>query len=109
MRIEYSLFSCDALSGLVPGLFNVSHGALQFMIYEEMKDCYYLRTGRRKMSSWEYLGFAAASKLIAASVTYPLQLFRARLQDQHQQYSNLVEVVKKTWKGEGFRGFYKGW
>ncbi|XP_003744741.1 mitochondrial folate transporter/carrier [Galendromus occidentalis] len=94
--------------GLVPSLFNVSHGALQFMIYEEMKDWYYVRTGNKKLSHWEYLGFAAVSKLIAASATYPFQLVRARLQDQHQQYSKLKEVIKKTWKGEGIRGFYKG-
>ena len=26
--------------GFLPGLFGVSHGALQFMLYEEMKDAY---------------------------------------------------------------------
>ena len=56
----------------------------------------------------EYLGFAATSKLIAASVTYPYQVIRARLQDQYHTYGGSMDCVRQTWRYEGLRGFYKG-
>lgn len=38
MRWRSNWFIC--LQGFVPGMFGVSHGALQFMTYEEMKNAY---------------------------------------------------------------------
>ncbi|GFS34468.1 hypothetical protein TNIN_397712 [Trichonephila inaurata madagascariensis] len=97
--------------GLVPGMFGVSHGALQFMAYEEMKKSYisyYNLPLNDKLGTMQYLYFAALSKLFAASVTYPYQVIRARLQDQHKDYSGVMDVLRKTWRYEGLRGFYKG-
>ncbi|CAG9853973.1 unnamed protein product [Phyllotreta striolata] len=97
--------------GLVPGIFGVSHGAVQFMVYEEMKKAhskYYSQPITAKLSTIEYLTFAAISKLIAAATTYPYQVIRARLQNQHYSYTGLGECVKLTWTHEGWRGFYKG-
>lgn len=95
----------------MPGLFGVTHGALQFMTYEEMKNCYnqYRRVPiNAKLTTVEYLTFAAISKLIAAAATYPYQVIRARLQDQHHTYGGTWDCVKRTWKYEQMRGFYKG-
>lgn len=61
-----------------------------------------------KQSTSEYLFFAAASKLVAASVTYPYQVVRARLQDHHHSYAGTMDCISKTWRYEGARGFYKG-
>ncbi|BES92365.1 Mitochondrial carrier protein [Nesidiocoris tenuis] len=97
--------------GFVPGMFGVSHGAIQFMTYEEMKNSYNQYRNvpiDTKLSTVEYLGFAATSKLIAASVTYPYQVIRARLQDQFHSYEGSLDCIRQTWRYEGFRGFYKG-
>ncbi|XP_067010745.2 solute carrier family 25 member 32 [Anabrus simplex] len=97
--------------GFVPGIFGVSHGALQFMTYEEMKNKYnqYRKSPiDTKLGSMEYLSFAAMSKLIAAAATYPYQVIRARLQDQHHDYKGSWDCVKRIWRFEGLRGFYKG-
>lgn len=119
-------------------MFGVSHGAIQFMTYEEMKNKFNEYRGLpidTKMVSvrasirWhcndrrivlnivkivhlqgtgEYLAFAALSKLIAAAVTYPYQVVRARLQDQNHSYAGTWDCVKKTWRYERMPGFYKG-
>ncbi|KAF6212756.1 hypothetical protein GE061_010464 [Apolygus lucorum] len=97
--------------GFVPGMFGVSHGAIQFMAYEEMKNYYNEYRNcpiDAKLGTMEYLGFAATSKLLAASVTYPYQVIRARLQDQYHNYQGSVDCVRQTWRYEGYRGFYKG-
>ncbi|KAL0110211.1 hypothetical protein PUN28_013687 [Cardiocondyla obscurior] len=97
--------------GLVPGLFGVSHGAIQFMAYEEMKNKYYNYLNvpiDTKLSTTEYIVFAAMSKLIAAASTYPYQVVRARLQDHHHDYRGTWHCIQCTWRYEGWRGFYKG-
>lgn len=97
--------------GLTPGIFGVSHGAVQFMAYEEMKNRYNLYHGTpitKKLGTVEYLCFAAISKFIAAGSTYPYQVVRARLQNQHYSYKNSWDCITQTWHYEGWRGFYKG-
>ena len=56
----------------------------------------------------EYLCFAALSKIVAAVVTYPYQVVRARLQDTQCAYEGAVDCVRKTWRYEGIRGMYRG-
>jgi len=115
---------CDALAkiarseglkglykGMVPGLLNVSHGTIQFVAYEELKarcNSYFMREPNAKQGSSEYLLCAAVSKLFAASVTYPLQVIRARMQDRHAPYKSLRDCVEFTWRTYGPRGFYRG-
>ena len=87
--------------GFVPGMLGVSHGALQFMAYEFLKQQYVDRHSLPpdvKLGTLEYLSFAALSKLFAASITYPYQVMRARLQDQYTDYHGLWDVASKTWR-----------
>lgn len=56
----------------------------------------------------EYLAFASLSKLFAAVTTYPYQVLRARMQDQHTHYDNLRHCIRHTWRYEGMAGFYRG-
>uniref|UniRef100_A0A1A7Y489 Solute carrier family 25 member 32 n=1 Tax=Iconisemion striatum TaxID=60296 RepID=A0A1A7Y489_9TELE len=97
--------------GFVPGLFGTSHGALQFMAYEELKRDYnkYKKVSSdAKLNALEYITMAALSKLFAVATTYPYQVVRARLQDQHNRYNGVIDVVMRTWRNEGAAGFYKG-
>lgn len=86
--------------GFVPGLFGVSHGALQFMAYEELKH-YFVEHNHlephEKLSTSAYLTCAASSKLFAVVSTYPYQVLRARLQDHHVKYSGVLDVINRTW------------
>jgi solute carrier family 25 folate transporter 32 len=110
-KIYYSEGIRGLYKGFVPGIFGVSHGAIQFMTYEEMKNTYNqyrMVPIDTKLGSVEYLTFAAFSKLVAAALTYPYQVIRARLQDQHHDYKGSWDCVYRTWRYEGVLGFYKG-
>jgi len=99
-------------SGFSAGLIGVSHGACQFMAYEEMKKWYARKfnvdTNQVKLATKWYLLFSATSKLFAVCLTYPYQVVRARLQDQHRKRRSFAHVVKSTFAQEGLSGFYKG-
>lgn len=88
-------------SGFIPGLFGVSHGALQFMAYEELRryhNKYYDLNKDDKLNNIANLSYAAISKIFAAVITYPYQVVRARLQDQHTTYNGVLDVIRKTWR-----------
>uniref|UniRef100_F1KX66 Folate transporter/carrier n=1 Tax=Ascaris suum TaxID=6253 RepID=F1KX66_ASCSU len=97
--------------GFVPGLFGTIHGALQFMLYNYFKDTHFRRLGvtsEYQLSTVDYLLYSAASKIIATTVTFPYQLLRTRLQDQHVAYNGLWDAIVRTARTEGISGFYKG-
>ena len=94
--------------GLAPGIFGTCHGTIQFVSYEQMKDFYARTFHVTQFSTPMILTFSALSKLLAASSTYPYQVVRTRLQDQHQQYRGVMDVIRKTYQREGVGGFYKG-
>ena len=114
--------------GLLPSLFLVSHGAIQFAVYEELKSAaFHLRdfvhpfgagstsTHNQKdqgLTSVEITACGALSKLAASVVTYPSQVVRSRLQQRMDsralQYTGVVDVLRKTVAREGIPGLYKG-
>ncbi|ODH46035.1 hypothetical protein GX48_07879 [Paracoccidioides brasiliensis] len=112
--------------GMVPALFSVSHGALQFMAYEQLKQ---YRAGttttarlspagssssssrnKPKLSNVDYLLTSSASKVFAGCVTYPYQVLKARLQtyDTVGAYKGVTDAIRQIWLQEGVWGFYKG-
>lgn len=103
--------------GLIPGLFGVSHGAIQFVAYEQLKN-FHKRTQReaealsRKPNSFEYLLMSSTSKTIAMLVTYPYQVVRSRLQVRVYEgkfsYKGVFDVIKRTASQEGLWAFYRG-
>jgi len=100
--------------GIVPALLLVSHGMIQFAMYEELKALAAVR-GTDNGAAAASLLFAAgaASKAVATTATYPYQVIKSRLQQRLAgaaagAYTGVVDVVVKTWTAEGPRGFYKG-
>lgn len=105
--------------GLLPSLFLVSHGAIQFMVYEELKALtagageYAKDTGRSSLSVAQISVMGAISKLSASVVTYPSQVVRARLQQRQAhnravQYRDGLATLKLIMQREGTGGLYKG-
>jgi len=98
--------------GLVPSLFGVSHGALQFMVYEQLKGAQYSPWARDdgQLKNLDYLMASSLSKAIAGTATYPYQVVRSRLQtyDADQSHRNLRDAVANIWQNERLHGLYKG-
>ncbi|WJX94246.1 Folate transporter 1, chloroplastic, variant 2 [Trifolium repens] len=109
--------------GIVPGLFLVSHGAIQFTAYEELrKTIVDLKSKGSEtqhqnpdllLNSVDYAVLGATSKVAAILLTYPFQVIRSRLQqrpggDGRPRYMDSWHVVKETARFESVRGFYKG-
>lgn len=124
--------------GMVPALFGVSHGALQFMAYEKLKQYRASSTTAAqlelatstsavgvpgngivngsarikdsKLSNMDYLVLSGTSKVFAGCVTYPYQVLKARLQtyDAARTYRGVVDAMGQMWRKEGVVGFYKG-
>jgi len=98
--------------GLLPSLFGVSHGAIQFMAYEQLKNRWALsrKGGKEGLSNLDYLQLSAVSKIFAGSITYPYQVVRARLQvyDAPVRYKGAMDVMQQVYRKEGMRGFYRG-
>ena len=96
--------------GLVPSLLGVSHGALQFMAYEQLKKYRASSTEKKELSAGDYLVLSGSAKVFAGSITYPYQVVRARLQmyNADRTYKGTSDVVRQVWQQEGLAGFYKG-
>ncbi|GAA5897183.1 hypothetical protein JCM6882_001811 [Rhodosporidiobolus microsporus] len=91
-----TLARTEGLAGLSKGLtlaiIGVSNGAIQFMVYEEMKkrrfEAKKRRTGGgeelKTLSNTEYILMSGSAKLVAIGITYPYQVIRSRIQYQPQ-------------------------
>ncbi|PVV01430.1 hypothetical protein BB560_002114 [Smittium megazygosporum] len=113
----FKLWKAEGLKGyykgLVPGIIGVSHGALQFMAYEEMKKYLVVKKYNSLQDSsfsyLEYLSMSTTSKLFAAAVTYPYQVVRTRMQSTESiKYKSVLSTIMIIYRGEGIQGFYKG-
>lgn len=108
--------------GLVPALFGVSHGALQFMAYERLKvfrsrGSLFESTKKgtvggqtRDLSNLDFFAISSLSKVFAGCITYPYQVIRSRLQtyEAHVLYRGATDAIMQIWAREGLAGFYKG-
>jgi len=100
------------MRGLVPALFGVTHGALQFMFYEELKlwrQSHIAATTPEnpELGNLDFLVLSGTSKVLAGVITYPYRVVQTRAQT-HGVYNGPWDVVKRSWLAEGVMGFYKG-
>lgn len=116
---EKSLFRClksawrtegirGLYRGLLPGLFGTSHGAVQFVVYEELKKRQQQWASQRLPTAIEFLLMSTVSKVAASVITYPYQVIRCRTQLANSHSESVRQIIKQTWRNEGMRGFYKG-
>ncbi|XP_042470129.1 folate transporter 1, chloroplastic-like [Zingiber officinale] len=109
--------------GIGPSLLLVTHGAIQFTVYEELRRLVTRTKGKgaktnalggdESLSSFDYAALGASSKIVAILFTYPYQVIRSRLQQRPNingtpKYSDSWHVIKETARFEGLRGFYRG-
>lgn len=112
--------------GLGISCVGVTHGAVQFAVYEPLKRVWQshisriasLATGKNvealpqeKLGTSATLAISGMSKIIAGTATYPYQVVRSRLQtyDSEERFGRGIRgVVGKVWREEGPRGFYRG-
>eukprot|EP01088_Endostelium_zonatum_P002122 TRINITY_DN12569_c0_g1_i1.p1 TRINITY_DN12569_c0_g1~~TRINITY_DN12569_c0_g1_i1.p1 ORF type:complete len:302 (-),score=45.02 TRINITY_DN12569_c0_g1_i1:54-959(-) len=112
----YSLWKEEGRLGLfrgwVPAMFGTSHGAAQFMAYEEIRkywSAYQIkRYGEDRMSTIHFLTMGSLSKVFASVVTYPYQVVRSRLQERPPKYEGVVDCCVRSWKRGGVKEFYAG-
>ncbi|KAK0379677.1 hypothetical protein CLIM01_02932 [Colletotrichum limetticola] len=114
------LYRSEGLRGFYRGLgvslIGVSHGAVQFAVYEPAKKMYFAGRQRKgdnggRVSNEATVVISSVSKLVAGAVTYPYQVLRSRLQnyDADERFGRGIRgVVKRIWQEEGVRGFYRG-
>jgi len=122
--------------GATPAMMLISHGGVQFGTYEYLKTHFGTYTKAKRsigsknsgiahqlQDSVGYLTIGAVSKIVASTVTYPLQVIKSRLQQRSQtaelsaagevkivkrEYAGVIDCVARIWKREGIIGFFKG-
>lgn len=97
--------------GLAPTLFGVIPSrAIYFAAYSKLKD-FFNRSGVFKENgTLVHMNSAAIASFVNHTVTNPLWFVKTRLQLENQgpKIVSFLEVIKKAYKLEGFRAFYRG-
>lgn len=104
-----------ALIGIFP------YSAIDLGTFEYMKRSYTARKAKKlkcdekdvEVPNWMVLGIGATSGSVGATVVYPINVLRTRLQAQGtaqhpQTYTNMWDVTVRTYSAEGFRGMFRG-
>jgi solute carrier family 25 (mitochondrial folate transporter), member 32 len=117
-----SIFQTEGIRGFYRGLgislVGVSHGAVQFAVYDPMKRLYHARRRekygleRDHMTTEATIGLSSLAKFVAGAVTYPYQVLRSRLQNYQadERFGRGIRgTVVRIWTEDGIRGFYRVW
>ncbi|KIY62169.1 mitochondrial NAD transporter [Cylindrobasidium torrendii FP15055 ss-10] len=109
--------------GLLPSLMGITHVAVQFPLYEQLK-IWAQADSDEPLTSRVILQCSAVAKMTASVVTYPHEVIRTRLQTQkrpllddfssdgmirkYPHNRGIVYTVQKLIRKEGWSGLYKG-
>lgn len=100
-------------SGLGASFLGLSHVAIQFPLYENLKRICREHRADGKETVFDLIGSSIAAKLVASTITYPHEVLRARLQDGRFDHNksksfNLITVTKDIIKKEGVAALWSG-
>lgn len=101
--------SAGLWAGTIPSLMLVSNPALQFMMYETLKE----RILSQRPSAYTFFLIGALAKAFATVATYPLQLVQTRLRSGAKDASigqdvGVLEMMVHILKMDGFPGLFRG-
>ncbi|XP_071805517.1 solute carrier family 25 member 36-A-like [Asterias amurensis] len=99
--------------GISASYMGISETAIHFVIYEHIKSLLTERESglpdeRKKLDFVKFMGAAAMSKTIAATVAYPHEVARTRLREEGNKYRSFVQTLLTVAREEGYRGIYGG-
>lgn len=100
--------------GLSIGLVGVfPYSAIDMSTFEALKLAYLRSAGKDEPGVLALLAFGSVSGSIGATSVYPLNLIRTRLQasgssGHPERYTGILDVARKTYARDGWRGFYRG-
>ncbi|CAF0908936.1 unnamed protein product [Adineta ricciae] len=112
--------------GLLPSMLGLVHVGIQFPLYEYIKKmCATHLSSHEHLSTGHLILASSVSKVVAASIAYPHEIIRSRLQDasyvsssekqssasttgEHREYKNVRDAIRTIARDEGIRGFYRG-
>uniref|UniRef100_A0A7S3QT57 Uncharacterized protein n=1 Tax=Dunaliella tertiolecta TaxID=3047 RepID=A0A7S3QT57_DUNTE len=83
------------------------YAAINFASYDMAKKLFY--HGERPQSSIANFVMGASSGTLAATVCYPLDTVRRRMQMKGTTYTGQLDAFKKIWAADRLPGFYRGW
>uniref|UniRef100_A0A061SE49 Solute carrier family 25 (Mitochondrial phosphate transporter), member 23/24/25/41 n=1 Tax=Tetraselmis sp. GSL018 TaxID=582737 RepID=A0A061SE49_9CHLO len=95
--------------GLAPTLVGIApYAALNFASYDLLKSIVYSDPGRQQSTPTNLL-LGASAGTVAATICYPLDTVRRRMQMKGDTYRGQLDALTTIWRKEGLRGFYNGW
>ncbi|KAI0036819.1 mitochondrial carrier [Vararia minispora EC-137] len=100
--------------GLGIGLVGVfPYSAIDMSTFEALKLAYLKSTGKDEPGVLALLMFGSISGSVGASMVYPLNLVRTRMQasgssGHPERYTGIRDVIAKTYQRDGWKGFYRG-
>jgi solute carrier family 25 phosphate transporter 23/24/25/41 len=94
--------------GLGPTLAGIApYAAINFASYDLAKKLYYGENGKQDAMSNLVVG--GASGTFSATVCYPLDTIRRRMQMKGKTYNGMLDAIRTIGRDEGMRGFFRGW